>query len=97
MYGYEVKVRGTLYLWGSSGVASNLQWPLLLILRNDVVGDPIEIQSETADGHKSVIGTLQKGECYTLPLLGLRGVLATCDVDSNVTCVILVPNIGPLA
>jgi hypothetical protein len=97
MYGYEVKVRGTLYLWGSTGVVSNLQWPLLLILRNDVVGDPITIETETTDGTKKLMGTLQKGECYTLSLLGLRGVLATCEMDSNVTCVIVLPQIGPMA
>jgi hypothetical protein len=68
---------------------------LLLSLRNDVLGDPVELQSETADGIKRAIGTLQAGECCTLPLLGLRGILASCDVDSNVSCVILVPHLGP--
>jgi hypothetical protein len=97
MYTYEVKVRETMYLWGSKGISSNLQWPLLLLLRNDVVGDPIEIHTETAGGHKNLIGTLERGECHTLPLLGLRGVLAKCEVDSNVTCVILLPQVGPSA
>jgi hypothetical protein len=96
MYGYEVKVRGTTYLWGSKGIASNLQWPLLLTILNEIVGEPVAIQTETADGHQTSIGTLQAGECHMLPLLGLRGVLATCDMDSNVTCTILTPNLGPL-
>lgn len=98
MYGYDVKVRGTappLYLWGSSGIALNLNWPLILSLRNDAAGDPIEIHSETTDGEKKLVGTLQAGECYAIPLLGLRGVFATCDTDSNVSCAILVPQIGP--
>jgi hypothetical protein len=83
-----------MYLWGSKGISANLQWPLLLTLRNDIVGEPVEIHSETAAGHKTLIGTLQAGECHTLPLLGLRGVLATSNPDSNVTCMILVPHIG---
>jgi hypothetical protein len=97
MYGYDVKIRGTMYLWGSKGIGSNLEWPLLLTLRNDIAGDSISLQSETADGHKSTIGTLAAGECCTLPLLGLRGILATCDQDSSVACVILIPHIGPSA
>jgi len=101
MHGYEVKVRGTIndlaYLWGSKGITANLQWPLLLSLRNDILGDPIELNTETAEGLKSSIGTLQPGECYTLPLLGLRGVFATCAMDSTVSCVILVPQSGPSA
>jgi hypothetical protein len=97
MDSYDVRVRGAvpMYLWGSKSVTHNLNWPLLLSLRNDVAGDPVEIHSETANGNKSLIGTLQAGECYTLPLLGLRGVFATCDVDSNVSCAILLPHLGP--
>jgi hypothetical protein len=95
MFGYEVRVRGTTYLWGSKGISANLHWPLLLAIRNDVVGEPIKIQSETDKGVKTLIGTLDAGECHTVSLLGLRGVLATCDPDSTVTCMILVPHIGP--
>ena len=77
MYSYDVKVRGTvppIYLWGSPGILSNLHWPLLLSLKNDVVGDAIKIHTEDADGQQTVIGTLQAGECYTLPLLGLQAI-----------------------
>jgi hypothetical protein len=100
MYDYDVKVRGsnpTTYLWGSQGIKLNLSWPLLLSLRNDVAGDPIEIHSETAAGQTSLVGKLQAGEYYTIPLLGLRGVFATCDADSNVSCAVLVPHIAPAA
>ena len=96
MYNYEVKVRGTMYLWGSSAITVNLAWPLLLVIRNDVVGDPVTIGTETsAPGDRRTFGTLQPGECYTIPLLGVRGVFATCDVDSNLTCTILVPQLTP--
>ncbi len=96
MNSYDVKVRGTMYLWGSAGITVNLGWPLLLVVRNDVVGDPITIGTETTttDSRKT-FGTLQPGESYTLPLLNLRGVFAKCDTDSNVTCTILVPHVVP--
>lgn len=101
MYTYEVKVRGTtpeMFLWGSAGITVNLAWALLLVIRNDVQGDPVTIGTETTttDSRKT-FGILQPGECYTIPLLGLRGVFATCDVDSNVTCTILVPQFAPTA
>ncbi|RKT10554.1 hypothetical protein B0G69_7982 [Paraburkholderia sp. RAU2J] len=99
MYDYDVKVRGTpdppIFLWGSRGIALNLSWPLLLAVRNDVAGDPIEVHTETADGKSNLVGTLLAGEYYTIPLVGLRGVFATCKADSNVSCSILVPQIGP--
>lgn len=93
MYGYDVKVRGSLYLWGSAGISGALSWPLLLNIRVDLLGDPVELQSESADGQKNLIGTLGPGECYTLPLLNLRGVIAACEQDASVSCVLLVPQL----
>lgn len=90
MYGYSVKVRGTVYLWGSSDVAVQLTTPLLLIIRNDLLGDPVTLGCDTSDG-ETHLGTLQPGECWTVSLLGLRGVHATCAADSSVNCAILVP------
>jgi hypothetical protein len=100
VYSYEVKVRGTthaLYLWGSAGITADLTWPLLLTIRNDIVGDPVMLGTERGRGHKTTIGTLQPGECYTLSLLGIHGVFATCKTDSNLACTILVPQLGPAA
>jgi hypothetical protein len=99
VYSYDVKVRGeTMFLWGSAGITVNLSWPLLLVIRNDVQGDPVTFGSETttSDSRKT-FGTLQPGECYTIPLLGLRGVFATCPADSVVSCTILVPQLGAAA
>ena len=96
MYSYEVKVRDTMFLWGSAGVTVNLGWPLLLVIRNDVHGDPITFGTETTTaGSRKTFGTLQPGECYTIPLADVRGVFATCAADSNVTCTILTPNFAP--
>jgi hypothetical protein len=98
MTSYDVKVRGTVYLWGSSGITVNLAWPLLLVVQNDVTGDEVTIVTETTTtGSQKTYGTLQPGECYTLSLLNLRGVFAVSDkdTDSKVTCTLLVPHVGP--
>jgi hypothetical protein len=90
MYSYSVKVRATAYLWGSSGISAPLSVPLLLIVRNDLWGDPIEIGSENLSSSRG-LGTLQPGECWTVPLQGLRGVFAKCATDSTVTCTLITP------
>ncbi len=90
MYSYSVKVRTKAYLWGSDGVTLKLTIPLLLVLQNDPWGDPITISLDSIT-NVDAVGTLQPGECWTLPLLGVRGVFATCDADSTVSCMIMTP------
>jgi hypothetical protein len=96
MYSYSVKVRTNkvrtkAYLWGSGGVATDLSIPLLLVIHNDLWGDAVSLGSDDSTGAVS-LGTLQPGECWTIPLFGLRGVHATCDSDSTVSCMILTPH-----
>jgi hypothetical protein len=96
MYRYRVKVRGTMYLWGSDGITVNLAWPLLLVIRNDELGEPIVFGTETTNtDSRKTFGTLRPGECYTIPLLNIRGVFATCELDSSVACTLLVPQLQP--
>jgi hypothetical protein len=90
MYNYSVKVRTKAYLWGSNGVTADFDTPLILVVHNDAWGDPIAISSEASSG-ATALATLQPGECWTLSLVGLRGVYATCDTDSTVNCIVLVP------
>ena len=87
MYTYSVKVRTKTFLWGSSGVAADLSIPLMLVIHNDLWGDPVSLGSEGGAG-QSNLGTLQPGECWTVPLFGLRGVHASCDADSTLMCTI---------
>jgi hypothetical protein len=94
MFGYLVKVRGTAYLWGSSTLTTDLGWPLLLAISNDVLGEPIDLVSETSDNQSTNHGTLQAGQSWTLPLIGLRGVSAACTTDTTVTCTILLPHLA---
>jgi hypothetical protein len=96
VYEYQVKVRDKVYLWGSAGISVNLALPLLLSMRTDIAGDPITISTETAAGGPgTTLGTLLPGECYTVPLFGLRGVAATSTGDTNVECAILTPFLPP--
>jgi hypothetical protein len=85
MYTYTVKVKSPTYLWGSGGVTGDLSVPLVLTIHNDLWGDPIQLSSD-GGGNTTDLGTLQPGECWTIPLLGLHGVRATCEADSSLTC-----------
>jgi hypothetical protein len=95
MYNYIVRVRGTTYVWGSGTLTVALAWPLLLVINNDLLGDPIDLGSDTTGPGPTSYGTLQPGECWTLPLQGLRGVFASCTTDTTLACSILVPQLRP--
>jgi len=87
---YELRVRGTIYLWGSAGMSRDLtfQQPLHFHIRNDVFGEPVTIGTQVASGDRTSLGTLQPGECVTIPLQKLSGVFATCALGSSVSCLI---------
>jgi hypothetical protein len=87
---YEVRVRGTMFLWGSGGLTQNIEFnkPILLHIRNDVFGEVITFGTRVASGTQTTIGTLQPGECVSIPLQGICGVFATCTLESNVCCLI---------
>ena len=87
-YDYCVRVRGTVYLWGSGGVTRNMTFPnpLLLHISNDTFGEPVTLSTETSAGAPTILGTLQAGEHFTIPIQGLSGVVANCSPHSTVTC-----------
>jgi hypothetical protein len=94
---YEVRVRGTerdpTYLWGSAGITENISFdkPLVLHIRNDVFGEAITLGTQTASKARKTIGTLQPGECISIPVQGISGVYAICTPESNestVACII---------
>jgi hypothetical protein len=91
---YEVRVRGTAvpkYLWGSAGVKPQniiFDKPLILHIRNDIFGEKITFGTQVASGVQTPMGTLQPGECVSIPLQDLSGVYATCDLESDVACLI---------
>lgn len=87
---YEVKVRGTMFLWGSAGITENINFakPILLHIRNDRFGEVITFGTQVHTGIKKTIGTLQPGECVSIPVQGMSGVFATCALESNVCCLI---------
>jgi hypothetical protein len=87
---YEVRVRGTIYLWGSDTLTENIKFtkPLLLHIRNDVFGEDITLGTQTSTGTKTNMGVLKPGQCVSIPVQNISGVFATCDFDSKVGCVI---------
>lgn len=90
MYQYPVRVRGKVYVWGSADLNASLPLQLVLVINNNGFGDVARIASESPAGTVP-IGTLQPGECWTLPLQGLHRVTATCDTDTTLMCAILPP------
>jgi hypothetical protein len=88
---YEVRVRGTkMYLWGSAGVTTDIKFdkPILLHIRNDLFGEVVTFGTEVAGGTRTTIGTLEPGQCVSIPLQNISGVFATCVRESNVCCLI---------
>ena len=87
---YTVRVRGTVYLWGSAGITANMTFPtpLLLHIRNDRFGELIDLGADTVNGSPTTLGVLQAGEQITIPIQGLSGVTATCALDSTAFCAV---------
>jgi hypothetical protein len=87
---YEVRVRGTMFLWGSAGIGVDATFtkPLLLHVRNHVFGEAVTVGTQLASGVKQVLGTLQPGECFSIPIQNMAGVFATCALETNVDCLI---------
>jgi hypothetical protein len=63
---YEIRVRGTMYLWGSDGVTKNITFhkPLLLHIHNDPFGEVITFGTQVASKTQTMIGTLQPHITY---------------------------------
>ena len=87
---YEVKVRGTMHLWGSASITKDMVFdkPVLLHIHNDLFGEDITLETRKASGAPEPIGTLKAGECFSIPLNGISGVVASCAKESIVCCLI---------
>lgn len=87
---YSIRVRGTMFLWGSAGLKADVTFdaPLILHVGNDRYGQEITLFKQTADGTQTEQGTLQPGEVVSLPIQTITGVYATCAEESIVRCVI---------
>jgi hypothetical protein len=86
---YQVRVRGTMYLWGSGGITADTTFdkPLLLHIRNNVFGQQI-LLATVSSGSSTPLGTLNPGECYTIAIQAMSGVTANCATESAVDCLI---------
>ena len=90
---YQVRVRGSAYLWGSAGLGVDLTFdrPLVLYVRNPVFGETITLGTERANGTRTVLGTLSPGETVAIPMQTIRGVFAQCALEFTVRCAIKAP------
>lgn len=79
-------VQDKTYLFGGSGVLMALDNNVVLMLRVDEQGEPINIfTNKLADGTAEFnVGTLNAGEFFVIPLNQLVNVYATADHDSSV-------------
>ena len=89
---YELRVRGTArptYLWGSAGITAIMPFDrsLILHIRNDVFGEQITVGTR-AGATQTTLGTLDPGECISIPLQNISGVFATCALNSTVACLV---------
>jgi hypothetical protein len=86
---YEVRVRGTTFLWGSAGIGIDIVFekPLVLHIRNDRFGEDVTL-AKVSSGASTTIGTLSPGECVSVPIQKMSGVYATCVHESTVACLI---------
>jgi hypothetical protein len=97
---YQVRVRGSesqpTFLWGSAGIIQAITFPTPLILHvhNDTFGETISLQTQSPGGGSlTQYGTLEPGECVSIPIQTVSGVGAFCDPradvpESTVTCAI---------
>jgi hypothetical protein len=87
---YEVRVRETVYLWGSAGLTEDITFarPLLLHVHNDDFGEPITIGTQVASGTRTSLGTLAPSECVSIPVQTISGVYASCALETTVRCLI---------
>jgi hypothetical protein len=87
------------FIWGSAGIKTNITFPKppILHIRNDLFGDAVTIATMAAGGVSTTIGTLEPGECLSIPLQGavvkgvtegITGVYATCPTETVVACLI---------
>lgn len=89
---YKIRVRTgkQYYLWGSANVKDiTFSAPLILHIRNDTFGDVITFGTQKAAGTQVTIGTLDLGECVSIPIDKICGVFATCPTESIVSCHII--------
>jgi hypothetical protein len=89
---YQVKVRAQTFLWGSEGITSDFSFtrPLMLHIRNYLFGSYVTIGSRVAAGTVTSFGSIGPGECLSISLQNLAGVVASCEAgtESFVGCII---------
>jgi hypothetical protein len=89
---YDVRINGTVFIWGSASLTTDLTFdkPLLLHIRNDLYGVPVALGTQNAAGTVLNLGSIGPGEGVTIPVQTISGVFATCaaGTDTILGCLI---------
>jgi len=87
---YEVRVRDKAFLWGSDGITKDIVFEKALILhmRNDIHGETLTFGTQVASGMKTTLGTIQPGQCVSIPIQKIIAVFATCTAETIVGCIV---------
>ena len=85
---FRRRVRGTIYLWGSSGLTQDVNFTRapVLHIHNDLFGEQITVGTQQSGGPMTALGTIDPGECLSISIQNISGVYATCTLESNVHC-----------
>jgi len=110
-FNYKVRVRSNplptapppQFLWGSAGLLQDITFPkpLILHIRNDLFGEPVTVGTQVVSGPppspptQTPVGTLQPGECLSLPIQGYSGIYATCETESTESTVYCLLKVSP--
>jgi hypothetical protein len=94
MQAYRVKVRGQTFIWGGPLIEKKFEpsSPLYLHFRVDETGERVVLgKKEKKDSSIEQLGALNPGECFTIQLKDVVGIIAsTVDpADSYVECSII--------
>lgn len=96
MHQYKVKVhpdKAPVYLWGGAQVEIPFDGSLVLVMRNNEIGEPVTIKTHSdSQSPIKTIAVLSAGETFSVVLRGLKGILAECPdnkVDTQIHCILM--------
>lgn len=94
MHSYRTKIKnGRAYVWGGDAMEDNCKCKFALVIRIDDDSPPVRLFTVKKDNDKlkeEVVGAMDCGSAFAVPLKGICGVRVECDDDASVTCTVLV-------
>jgi hypothetical protein len=86
-YNLRIRAGKHVYLWGSAGFDDiKFSAPLILHIRNELFGHPVTLATKKKSGAHTKLGTLEPGECVSIPINDVCGLFATSTDEATVNC-----------